>query len=314
MYFANWDKNCLTTIINCQTRVTMQTPIRGLRSFCFAARTLSFKEAANQLFITPSAISHQIKQLEEQLGIELFERQTRSIRLTSAGKNFYDSVSPLIKALENTINEFSQLQENVTISITLPEFFASELLMPKLSEWTTAHPNINLQLNTMKTRKELSRQSDVSIVLSSSKPSEGLVHELFALEYIPACNKQHLTLWQDKPLDALNQVPLILHKSRPWSWHQWAEYAGVDDFSPKQIIQIDSMFGVTRAAQQGMGIALIPLPISQTWLDEQWLYKLTDIPFKTKDKYYLVQHESNQSNPSLDLFTKWMIDTFRYLK
>lgn len=78
----------------------MQTPIRGLRSFCFAARTLSFKDAANQLYLTPSAISHQIKQLEEQLGIELFERQTRSIRLTAAGKNFYDSVSPLIKALE----------------------------------------------------------------------------------------------------------------------------------------------------------------------------------------------------------------------
>lgn len=292
----------------------MQTPIRGLRSFCVAARSLSFKEAANQLFLTPSAVSHQIKQLEEQLGIELFERQTRSIRLTSAGKNFYDSVSPLVKALENTINEFSQLQENVSISITLPEFFASELLMPKLSAWTTEHPNINLQLNTMKTRKELSRQSDVSIVLSSSKPSEGLVHELFALEYIPACNKQNLTLWQDKPLEALNQVPLILHKSRPWSWHQWAEHAGVDDFSPKQIIQIDSMFGVTRAAQQGMGIALIPLPISQTWFDEQWLYKLTDIPYITKDKYYLVQHESNQANPSLDLFTKWMVDTFRYLK
>ncbi|MGO2011234.1 MAG: LysR family transcriptional regulator [Pseudoalteromonas sp.] len=292
----------------------MQTPIRGLRSFCVAAKSLSFKEAANQLFLTPSAVSHQIKQLEEQLGIDLFERQTRSISLTSAGKNFYDSVSPLVKALESTINEFSQLQENVSISITLPEFFASELLMPKLSAWTTEHPNINLQLNTMKTRKELSQLSDVSVVLSSSKPIDGLVHELFALEYIPACNKQNLQRWKEDPLDALNQVPLILHKSRPWSWHQWADHAGVDDFSPKQIIQIDSMFGVTRAAQQGMGIALIPLPISQTWLDEEWLHKLTDIPYKTKDKYYLVQHESNQSNPSLDLFTKWMVDTFQYLK
>ncbi|WP_404340168.1 LysR family transcriptional regulator [Pseudoalteromonas mariniglutinosa] len=292
----------------------MQTPIRGLRSFCVAARSLSFKEAANQLFITPSAVSHQIKQLEEQLGIELFARQTRSIQLTTAGKNFYDSVSPLIKALEKTINEFSQLQENVSISITLPEFFASELLMPKLSEWTAEHPNINLQLNTMKTRKELTRQSDVSIVLSSSKPTEGLAHELFSLSYTPACNQSNLSLWQNSPLEALNEVPLILHKARPWAWHQWAEHAGIDDFSPKQIIQIDSMFGVARAAQQGMGIALIPLPISQTWFDENWLCKLTNTPLKTKDKYYLVQHHPNEANASLELFIKWMIDTFKYLK
>ncbi|KTF18279.1 LysR family transcriptional regulator [Pseudoalteromonas sp. H105] len=292
----------------------MQTPIRGLRSFCFAARTLSFKEAANQLYLTPSAVSHQIKQLEEQLGIELFERQTRSIRLTAAGKNFYDSVSPLIKALEKTINEFSQLQENVNISITLPEFFASELLMPKLSEWTTEHPNTNLQLNTMKTRKELTRQSDLSIVLSSSKPIEGVVHELFSLSYSPACNKHNWQIWQDKPLQALNELPLILHKARPWAWHQWAEHAGIDDFSPKQIIQVDSMFGVARAAQQGMGIALIPLPISQTWFDEQWLFSFTDLPLKTKDKYYLVQHEPSESNASLELFIKWILDTYKHLK
>lgn len=292
----------------------MQTPIRGLRSFCFAARTLSFKDAANQLYLTPSAVSHQIKQLEEQLGIELFERQTRSIRLTAAGKNFYDSVSPLIKALEKTINEFSQLQENVTISITLPEFFASELLMPKLSEWTSEHPNTNLQLNTLKTRKELTKQSDLSIVLSSSKPHEGVVHELFSLSYTPACNKENWQAWQENPFQALNEVPLILHKARPWAWHQWAEHAGVEDFAPKQIIQVDSMFGVARAAQQGMGIALIPLPISQTWFDEQWLFNFTDMPLKTKDKYYLVQHEPAETNAQLELFIKWMLDTFKHLK
>ncbi|MEH6393701.1 LysR family transcriptional regulator [Pseudoalteromonas sp.] len=292
----------------------MQTPIRGLRSFCFAARTLSFKEAANLLYLTPSAVSHQIKQLEEQLGIELFERQTRSINLTAAGKNFYDSVSPLIKALEKTITEFSQLQENVTISITLPEFFASELLMPKLSEWTTEHPKTNLQLNTMKTRKELAINSDLSIVLSSSKPLEGVVHELFSLQYSPACNKENWQQWHENPHEALQQVPLILHKARPWAWHQWAEHVGLDDFSPKQIIQIDSMFGVARAAQQGMGIALIPLPISQTWFDESWLFNFTEEPLVTKDKYYLVQHEPSETNASLELFIKWLLDTFKHLK
>ncbi|GAA66189.1 LysR family transcriptional regulator [Pseudoalteromonas sp. BSi20429] len=292
----------------------MQTPIRGLRSFCFAARSLSFKHAANELYLTPSAVSHQIKQLEEQLGIELFQRKTRSISLTTAGKNFFDAVSPIITMLEGTINEFSQMQQNTNLTITLPEFFASELLMPKLSEWTSEHPNINLQMDTLKTRKELTRHSDLSIVLSSGKPTEGLATELFNLEYIPACNKKLLDQWRDDHRQALNQVPLILHKARPWAWHQWAEKAGIDDFSPSQIIQIDSMFGVARAAQQGMGIALIPLPISQSWLDEQWLYKLFEQPLTTKDKYYLVQHESSAPNHPLDLFAKWVVNTFRKIQ
>lgn len=292
----------------------MQTPIRGLRSFCFAARSLSFKHAANELYLTLSAVSHQIKQLEEQLGIELFQRKTRSISLTTAGKNFFDAVSPIITMLESTINEFSQMQQNTNLTITLPEFFASELLMPKLSEWTSEHPNINLQMDTLKTRKELTRHSDLSIVLSSGKPTEGLATELFNLEYIPACNKKLLDQWRDDHRQALNQVPLILHKARPWAWHQWAEKAGIDDFSPSQIIQIDSMFGVARAAQQGMGIALIPLPISQSWLDEQWLYKLFEQPLTTKDKYYLVQHESSTPNHPLDLFAKWVVNTFRKIQ
>ncbi|MBQ4798886.1 LysR family transcriptional regulator [Pseudoalteromonas sp. MMG006] len=292
----------------------MQTPIRGLRSFCFAARSLSFKHAANELYLTPSAVSHQIKQLEEQLGIELFQRKTRSISLTTAGKNFFDAISPIISTLEGTINEFSQMQQNTNLTITLPEFFASELLMPKLSEWTSEHPNINLQMDTLKTRKELTRHSDLSIVLSSSKPTEGLATELFNLEYIPACNEKLLKQWKDDHCQALNQVPLILHKARPWAWHQWAEKAGIDDFSPSQIIQIDSMFGVARAAQQGIGISLIPLPISQSWLDEQWLYKLFERPLTTKDKYYLVQHETNTPNPALDLFAKWVVSTFRKIQ
>lgn len=292
----------------------MQTPIRGLRSFCFAARSLSFKHAANELYLTPSAVSHQIKQLEEQLGIELFERKTRSISLTTAGKNFFDAISPIISTLEGTINEFSQMQQNANLTITLPEFFASELLMPRLREWTLEHPNINLQMDTLKTRKELTRHSDLSIVLSSSKPSEGLTTELFNLEYIPACNEKLLLQWKNDHCQALNQVPLILHKSRPWAWHQWAEKSGIDDFSPTQIIQIDSMFGVARAAQQGMGIALIPLPISQSWLDEKWLFKLFEQPLTTKDKYYLVQHEPSEVGQPLDIFAKWVVNTFRRIQ
>ncbi len=88
--------------------MSIQTPIRGLRSFCVASKCLSFKHAASQLFLTPSAVSHQIKQLETQLGTSLFKRGTRTIELTSAGKQFYQSIQPIIHQLESTISEFTQ--------------------------------------------------------------------------------------------------------------------------------------------------------------------------------------------------------------
>ena len=105
-------------------------------------------------------------------------------------------------------------------------------------------------------------------------------------------------------------MPLILHQSRPWSWHQWADRVDIEDFDPKQIIQFDSMFGVARAAQQGMGIALIPLPMSKSWFSEQLLVKLFDHELVTNDKYYLIRHENINEGSELDTFATWIKQEF----
>ena len=288
----------------------IQTPIRGLRSFCVASKCLSFKHAAAQLFLTPSAVSHQIKQLEEQLGFVLFKRGTRSIELTSSGKQFYQSIQPIIHQLESTISEFTHNQQNKTIVISLPEFFASELFIPRLSEWSEQNPDINLQLETVKSGSKPSQVADLSIVLANGKPNASIVHELFPVRYAPACNKKLYKKLKNIGFSALRNTPLILHRSRPWSWHQWADKVNIDDFDPKQIIQFDSMFGVARAAQQGMGIALVPLPISKTWFSEQLLVKLFDDELNTNDRYYLIQHENMESKTELTLFANWVKETF----
>jgi LysR family glycine cleavage system transcriptional activator len=288
----------------------IQTPIRGLRSFCVASKCLSFKHAASQLFLTPSAVSHQIKQLEEQLGITLFKRGTRSIELTNAGKQFYQSIQPLIHQLESTISEFTHKQQNETIIISLPEFFASELFIPRLSEWSSSNPDINLQLETVKSGGKPSQVADLSIVLTNGKPNAKIAHDLFPIRYVPACNNNLYKKLKSTGFDALKSTPLILHSSRPWSWHQWANNVDIDDFDPKQIIQFDSMFGVARAAQQGLGIALVPLPMSKTWFSEQLLVKLFNLDLHTNDRYYLIQHENMENKPELTLFARWVKDTF----
>jgi LysR family glycine cleavage system transcriptional activator len=288
-------------------------PTRGLRAFCVAADCLSFKKASEQLYLTPSAISHQIKQLEEQLGLILFKRQTRAIELTRVGRQFYQSIQPIINELESTIANFTHSQESPSITISLPEFLASELFVPRLAQWTKLNPDINLKLETVKSSEQSSKPSNLSIVLSGSAPNKGIIHDLFPIRYVAACNKSIHEKWATRGVDALHRVPLIVHQSRQWSWHQWAERNGIKDFNPRKIIQFDSMFGVVRAAQQGIGIAMAPMPISENWFKEGQLLKLFDDELVTKDRYYLVHQQNNENQLEISILADWIIENFQNL-
>ncbi len=291
--------------------MAVHTPLRGLRCFCVAAECLSFKDTARQLYLTPSAVSHQIKQLEEQLGFVLFERQTRAVVLSRQGQRFYQAIKPLLEGLQSTVAEFCQQKREQKVSITLPEVFAREFFVPRLVGWSELHPDINLQLETVKSRSEQGRHTDLQIVLASSKPTDKISYQLFPISYVPACSPDWYERLQTDEQLTLEQVPLIVHQARPWCWHQWADQTGFDDFRPRQIIQLDSMFSVARAAQQGLGVALIPLPISSGWFDSGSLVRLYDEELQTRDFYYLVQHESSEQRPEIQLLIDWVLTRFQ---
>ncbi|WP_153916814.1 LysR substrate-binding domain-containing protein [Shewanella sp. TC10] len=290
----------------------LHTSLRGLRCFCVAAECLSFKETAHQLFLTPSAVSHQIKQLEESIQLALFKRQTRSITLTDDGRRFYQQIAPLMVQLSETVNQFSQQTSMQEVSISMPEFFASELFVPQLVGWSTEYPHINLKLETVKTRSAQTAQTDLSIVLSGTRSSSENAYELFPLNYIPACNPILFAHIHAKGFDALSETPLIVHQARPHSWEQWAETTGIDDFKAKQIIQLDSMFSVARAAEQGLGVALIPLPISQKWFDNKTLVALFPQMLNSRDKYHLIHHGNTKPNLAVQQLIDWIIARFNY--
>tara|TARA_R110002126_G_scaffold43555_8_gene124875 strand:- start:25255 stop:26142 length:888 start_codon:yes stop_codon:yes gene_type:complete len=291
--------------------MTIHTPLRGLRCFCVAAECLSFKETAKQLYLTPSAVSHQIKQLEDNLNLSLFERKTRAIALTETGKRFYQEVQPILAQLADTIAQFSQVERMQEVSISMPEFFASELFVPKLIGWSAQYPNINLKLETVKSRRDSPKYTDLSIILSGKKPEEMQAYDLFPISYVPACNPKLYEQIHGKSYRALEKTPLILHQARPHAWHQWAEHVGYHNFKPKQIIQLDSMFSVARAAQQGLGVALIPLPISQGWFSGGSLVRLFEQELLSRDRYYLVRHDDDANRPEVQLLIDWVLKSFQ---
>jgi len=143
----------------------MQTPsLRFLKTFHIAAKLGSFKAAAEELSVTASAVSHQMKVLEEQLGLALFERGPRSLSLTPAGALYLENIDALFSRLDSVTEQLRLRFSRLVVRLQVPPFFASELLVPRLSSFSATHADIDIQIQTdMAPNEHHPPDADVSI-------------------------------------------------------------------------------------------------------------------------------------------------------
>ena len=153
----------------------MQTPtLRFLKTFHVAGKRGSFKAAADELCVTASAVSHQMKALERQLGLALFDRGPRSLTLTVAGAHYLETVDAVFSRLECVTTQLRRRFSRAVVRLQVPSFFASELLLPRLSAFSAEHADIDIQIETDTTPNEdHSADVDVSIVVGSGPWPEG---------------------------------------------------------------------------------------------------------------------------------------------
>ena len=201
--------------------------LKFLKTFQVAARLQSFKAAAEELFVTPSAISHQIKALEEQLGVSLFERGVRTLTLTDAGENYLEHINDIFSKLESVTEQLQVRYGRTIIRLNVPPFFANEMLLPRLASFSQAREETDIRIETtFSAPKTHPPEADLSIVVGAG-PWEGLtVHELFAQSFIAACSPAFLL---DNPIDSygdLNGKTLLLHEERREAWERWAAGLG----------------------------------------------------------------------------------------
>ncbi|MEX2468327.1 MAG: LysR family transcriptional regulator [Pseudohongiellaceae bacterium] len=287
----------------------MPMQLRGLRTFCLAAHHLSFKKAADELCLSASAVSHQISDLEDELGTRLFERHTRSISLTAQGSQFYEELRSHLDAIEAAATRMKKNAGRVPLLVQMPEFFASELLMPIISDFSDRHQDIDLRIESMDSSGDANPGADINIVLSRHRPAAAVVEKLFPIRYIPACSKSLHADWLRKgftSLDAINVSTILLHKARPHAWTRWARHAGIGNMRPKQIIFVDSMFALARAAQQSAGIALVPMPVSKAWFDSGELVPLHSTALTTEDYYWMTRNDESCATEAADVFWRWI--------
>lgn len=279
--------------------------------FCTAARLRSFKAAADELCLTPSAVSHQMKELEETLGVRLFDRKPRALELTHAGAILLEEVEPLLEALDRTLAQVARRGGRRTLRVLLPPFFASELFIPRLAGFCAEHPEINIQIDTHDPRPSTHPASaDVSILIADAAPQGLQYSRLFALSLTAVCAPQHTAAVARLGGSVFKEMALIVHKSRPNAWASWAEEVGLDTPEPKNVLEFDTLHAVVRAAERGIGVALVPTVHCEAWFRSGALVRIFSVELPTADTYYLVSRPKDADKADIRAFSDWMSAQF----
>ncbi len=280
--------------------------------FCVAARSLSFKSAAASMYLTPSAVSHQIRELEELLGVKLFERKTRALELTPEGQQLLQECEPLLVSLEDAVIRVSRRRQRRILRLALPPFFASELFIPRLAQFYVAQPDIDIQVTTQDPRPvDHPAGADVSVLLLETAPAELIAEELFPLQLVAACAPAMQERARGLGSSVFREAALIVQRARRDAWERWARDNGLTPPERRKVIELDNMYSVVRAAEQGLGIALVPEIAARAWFTSGSLVRFSARELETGERYFLVHRHADAARPEIVAFHDWAIAEFR---
>lgn len=287
------------------------TSLRGLRTFCIAAKHGSFRTAGEVLFITASAVSYQIKSLEEELGDQLFDRNSRELTLTETGQSLYEAIKPLIEQLDAVANSYKKGIISTSIRISVQPFFASEYFVPRLSEFAAEHPEIDIHVGTSdETAEKHPPDADLSIRLFRSPPSDMESKLLFPLRMVVAGSPEFKKALTVKKKAIVSDFPIIVHETHPKAWAQWSSASGIQLPENSKVIRLDSMIAVVRAAEQGIGAALVPVPLGDLWFKQGSIVKLFTKELVADVGYYLVRKEDVAEDSAVLVLQDWILQHF----
>jgi LysR family glycine cleavage system transcriptional activator len=286
--------------------------MKSLKIFQTAARLASFKLAAEELFLTSSAISHQVKTLESQLGLALFERGVRSLTLTDAGTHYFEHINELFSKLESVTEQLQRRFGRSIIRLNVPSFFASELLLPRLASFTQAREDTDIRIESaLNAERVHPPEADLSIVVGTG-PWEGMcVRPLFEQVFIAACAPAYLL---ENPINSvadLDGKTLLVHEDRRDAWDRWSALIGIESPKPNRIVRLDTMSAVVRATEQGVGVALIPALLSAERFNSGMLARLFDAELVTNESYVLLHRPEDGERADLRELADWIVDVSR---
>ena len=287
-----------------------KTSLRGLRIFCVAAKYRNYTLAAEELSVTASAVSHQVKTLEDELGLELLTRERRTLRLTEQGARLFRELEPAIANIDGIIAEVQSKTAASQLRVSVQPFFASECFVPVLEDFTARNPEIEIFVDTSdETAERHPVSADASIRLFRQKPTQLESDALFPLRLIAACSPDFLKRYRKG--QEFTPLPILVHTSRPDAWNIWSKATGITLPTATSVVRLDSMIAVARAAERGVGAALVPVPLSDNWFKYGALVPMFDEVVELPETFYLAYPKAKAEVAEVKSLRKWVLETFQ---
>mgnify|MGYP000040488401 FL=1 len=277
-----------------------------LTVFEAAARHLSFKNAAEELCISPPAISHQIKVLENQLNVSLFKRLNRALELTPVGQSYYEEIRGALRQLNQATSRIIERDDKQSFRISSIPFITNSLLVPHIQEFQNKHSELNIQISSQIQRTGFVLD-DTDVAIRHKKGDEPSLHYqvLSQILITPVCSPVYLSSKHHSGPIELKNFRLIRLSTDKQSWPYWLE-AWKNNFFPEEELCLDNYQAVLDAVKQGMGIAMGYLPSLLPLIDSGELV----LPFPNQiskfNHLYLVYLKAEKSNPEIASFQSWI--------
>ena len=283
-------------------------PLAALRAFEAAARHLSFTRAAQELHVTQTAISHQIRALEERLGVKLFRRLPRGLVLTEEAQRYLPAVRDAFAHIDAATGELLAARAGGPVTASVLPSFAARWLVPRLGRLRSAHPDIDLRISTSQHLVDFAREDvDIGIRMGRGHYPGLRVDRLFGETLMPVCTPALLEGEHPlrRPEDLRHHV--LLHDDDYTSWQLWLDLAGVAGVDARRGLIFTDSGMVVQAAAEGQGVALARTALAAWDLAAGRLVRPFDIGMPHDLAYYLVCPEGSAERPRIAAVRAWLL-------
>jgi LysR family transcriptional regulator, glycine cleavage system transcriptional activator len=281
-------------------------PLQYLLGFEAAARLESFSKAAAELGLSQSAVSHEMRLLEERVGQPLFMRQGRSIRLTDAGRDYQRTVADALEYLESGYRKLEPYRKPGSVVIYCPTDFAARWLLPRIQELKTKVPHCDPWIDTTGTKVDFD-EMEVSIAIMRAREIDPSLksRKLFSDELVAVTSPHLLRAPSSSPRNLLG-FPLI-HDERPVGWQEWFESAGVNAGEVSAGLDFSDSELALQAAEAGYGVALASLPLVTRPSKNRGLTHASGHVMPTGESWFAVSTTKELSYPITGETWNWLI-------
>lgn len=281
-------------------------PLYPLRAFEATARRMSFTLAAEELSISQSAVSHQVKSLEAYFGVQLFYRARGPIRLTAEGKRLFSACEAAFTHLAQISNDLPVSELKGTLTLSSPPLIFNWWLLPRLRAFTQRYPNIRFRfLHVVCGARVLPVDTDIAM-LWDSRIADGFVGaQMFDMEYSPVASPRLATTLPEQFDASVLEKTVLLHENDHLGWAKWLDEAGHPEMQATSGWVFEDPGMMIEAAAAGEGIALGPFPLLEELVRSGRLVRLFGRSIKTSNTYFLTLSSRSLEKPAIRLFWNW---------